>query len=105
MARKRMVTRTVKGESLRVLCVDTVTRETTERTVIVTEKFNNDSKKLVHIATMFDATMKTVKPVAIIESTPVSKRYGMPEELFIELATETPTNDEDNDEMEDNDNV
>lgn len=88
MARKRMVTRTIKGENLTVLCVRTDTRETFETSVILTEKFANDSKKMAHIASLFEETAIGVKPVAILNSEPIVTRYGMLEEKFIKCAEE-----------------
>ena len=88
MARKRMVTRTIKGEQLTILCVLTDTREAFETTVILTEKFKAESKKLEHIATLINPPGGNVKPVTILKSEPISTRYGMTEEAFIRHAHE-----------------
>lgn len=88
MARKRMVTRTIKGENLLVLCVHTDTRETEEVNLILTEKFKTEAKRLEHIAAIMSETDTTLKPVAILSSEPVETLYGMTEETFIQYANE-----------------
>lgn len=84
MARKRMVTRTVKFESVTAMTVNLNDRTTGEITCQITGKFKTqeDLLKLVKKAVDTD----DLKAVSIISHETVEQLMGMTEEEFIELA-------------------
>lgn len=94
--RKRLVTRTVKGLSVTVLCVNKETRETSERTFVVTEKYKSEEKLLNAINANYLANELSgpLWAAGVIKTEETSKRYGMPESKFIQLAAEILPKDE-----------
>lgn len=89
--RKRLVTRTVKGLSVTVLCVNKETRETSERTFVVTEKYKSEEKMLSAInANYLSAPFWAA---GVIKQEPTAKRYGMAESDFIQHAFEMATDE------------
>ena len=84
MARKRMVTRTVKFESVTAMTVNLEDRTTGEITCQITGKFktNEDLLKLVKKSVDTD----DLKVVSIISHESVEQLMGMTEEEFIDLA-------------------
>lgn len=86
MARKPMVTRTIKSIDCVVLCVNPETRETFEKTFTLSGKVKDD-KILSQVAGECD---EGCKPVAVIRTTEQEKLYGMTEEEFMQYATVMP---------------
>lgn len=84
MARKRMVTRTVKFEKVTALAVDMNTRETREVVCQITGKWKNPEDLLKKVKKSIDS--EDVKAVSIIAHEPVEMLMGMTEDEFIELA-------------------
>lgn len=85
MARKRMVTRTIKGTKADVLKVNVETAETFISTVVVSGTFKDNKSLLKAIAKNDEEDVKTV---AVISHETIQKLYGMPEDKFIMLADE-----------------
>ena len=95
MARKAMVTRTIKTNECVILCVNPESRETFEKTFTLSGKVKDD-KILKQVA---DECDEGCKPVAVIRTTEQEKLYGMTEEEFMQYATimpdrKSPTADE-----------
>lgn len=88
--RKRLVTRTVKGLSVTVLCVNKDTRETSETDIIVTNKFKTEEKLLNYINSNFLSS--PLWGAGVIKTEPIVKRYGMTEDDFVKHASEMITN-------------
>lgn len=87
MARKRMVTRTLKITNAVVLRVNLQTQETIKEHVTVSGIFKDNKNLLKAICKMDDENLKTV---SIISTEVVNKLYGMTEEHFLEEAQEIP---------------
>ena len=85
MARKRMVTRTIKTTSAEVLKVNLENAETFKETVVVSGVFK-DNKSLLKVISKNDP--ENMKTVAIINTTVSDKLYGMEEAKFLLLAEE-----------------
>ena len=84
MARKRMVTRTVKFEQVRVMTLDIENRTPGEVTCQITGKFKNNDDLLKLAKKAIDTD--TLRAVSIISHETVEQLMGMTEEEFIELA-------------------
>lgn len=87
MARERMVTRTVEQANVTVMCVNTKTREVSDKTFAISATIPQDKicKYLAKLNTESD-----VNYVAVTDYTVTEILYGMPESKFIELATVLP---------------
>lgn len=102
MARKAIVSRTIKATKCNVLCVDTETAQTEEREVTVSRTYNDPKKLLKKVQSIVDTD--TYKAVQVTSTEVVEQRYGMSEEDFIKYsevlpplpATKSDDNDEDN---------
>lgn len=88
MARKVIVSRTIKATKCSVLCVDTDTQETETKEVIVARTWNDPDKLLKKVKALVDTD--TYKAVQVIGTEIIEKRYGMSEEKFIENSEELP---------------
>lgn len=88
MARKRMVTRTIKTSEIFVLLIDTEKLEPYNETVVIPAVYK-DEKKLKKAVEELVVT-DTVRLVDICNVNIVEKLYGMEEEKFIELAEILP---------------
>lgn len=88
MARKRMVTRTVTGTRVNVLCLDTVKCEPFNKEVIITGTGLDDKKLLKEVKKVVDTDEITA--VKIVDTESVETLYGMDEQKFIELAEVLP---------------
>lgn len=83
MARKPMVSRTVKSTTVTCLCVDTVSETTVEKTVTIPRVHKED--KLLKVAKEYLDTDE-IKVVSIKSSEVSELLYGMTEKEFIENA-------------------
>ena len=83
MARKPMVSRTVKSTTVTCLCVDTVEEKTVEKTVTIPRVHKED--KLLKVAKEYIDTDE-IKVVSIKSSEVSELLYGMTEKEFIENA-------------------
>lgn len=88
MARKRMVTRTIKTSEIFVLLIDTEKLEPYNETVVIPTVYK-DEKKLKKAVEELVVT-DTVRLVDICNVNIVEKLYGMEEEKFIEDAEVLP---------------
>lgn len=88
MARKRMVTRTIKATVAVVAGINTLTMEIEQNTLELTY-LCNDEKKLLKLAQKQFNT-DTYKVASIVEISTNDTLYGMPEEQFIALAEVLP---------------
>lgn len=82
-----MVTRTVKGTSVRIKKVDTVTEQIVEDTVLLPKSYTDEAK-------LKKAVSKAIEPailVSVVETTEVNKCYGIPASKFMEFAVELDT--------------
>ena len=84
MARKRMVTRTERFESVTAMTVNLDDRTTGEITCQITGKFKTQEDLLKLVKKTADT--EKLKVVAIITHETVEQLMGMTEEEFIELA-------------------
>ena len=84
MARRRMVTRTIKQTEVTFLAIDTEEMEPYNDTVLIPSVIKDEKKleKTVREAVNTD----TVKFVEIVKTDIVENYYGMPEEDFIAQA-------------------
>ena len=89
MARKVMVTRTIKSTLVNVLCLDISTAEpcnkdfTLPGTMVDSEGKLKEKAVLKIIAEMCSFLNSTLKPVAVVHYEVVEKLYGMDEATFI----------------------
>lgn len=84
MARKRMVTRTIKTNEVTVLCLNIVTAELTNETFVVPCNLKDESAMLKYIKKNFDTD--TCKAVSVSNITTKEAYYGMEEQDFIKHA-------------------
>lgn len=88
MARVPMVTRTINTTKVVVMCLDTTSNETVEKTVIVPRTYKDEEKLFKVVKPL--VTEETVKPVYIVSTEELEKLYGMTEQKFVETAEELP---------------
>ena len=84
--RKPMVTRSIKGTKVTVMCVDTTDAHTFEKEYIVKNKYSSDEKLMNYIRKTYDTD--TVKNITVTGKEEVVKLYGLPEEEFVAMAKE-----------------
>lgn len=84
MARKPMITRTIKTTKVTVLGMDIVTAEPENRTVVLARTYPNMEKLLA--AAKAAAETETYKVVHVASAEVIEQLYGMPEQQFVELA-------------------
>lgn len=87
MAKPSMITRTVVGTKVTVLCLNTETAEPFNDSVIISGKAD-DKTALKAAKKILDTDTVSVCKVVDLES--VEKRYGMSEQDFIAHAVELP---------------
>ena len=85
---KDMITRTVKGTLLTILCANTETGECCHEEVVFKGNVLDDEKAMKKLRKMF--ANSTIVPVQIVKKDEVFTRYGMPEEEFLKYAVEIP---------------
>lgn len=88
MARKPMVTRTLKATKVGVLCVNTDTQTTSIVVVTLPRTYKCDEDALKVARDMIDT--ETVKAVRIMSREESETLYGMSEAKFMELADILP---------------
>lgn len=84
MARKRMVTRTIKTNEVTVLCLNTVTAEPHNEVFVVPCNLKTEQEMLKFIKKNFDT--ETDRAVAVSNINVVEEYYGMEETEFIKHA-------------------
>ena len=89
MARKRMVTRTIKTAEVEVLCMDIVKAEPCKATVTVPATYKDNADLLKQVAKVIDKDNE-LKAVSIVKATVTETLYGMDEQKFIEGAEILP---------------
>lgn len=85
MARQRMVTRTVKGTDVTVVCINTDTMETEEKTLVFGKVLKTPAECLK--AATAAENSETIKVLKVKEFSHFSKVYALPESRFIAEAT------------------
>lgn len=85
MARKPMVTRTIKSNKVTFLCMDTVACEPCNETLYMRADIDNQ-KKMLKVANDMAGEDAPIKYVKVVDVQAVEKKYVMPESLFIETA-------------------
>lgn len=86
MARKPMITRTIKTTNANVLCMDIEKGEPFYKLVILPRTYN-DEKKLLKVVKETVET-ETIKAVHVVDKTEIETLYGMTEADFISVAKE-----------------
>lgn len=81
MARKPMVTRVIPSTIATVFCVDMLTRVPEDREYVLPRTYKSDSDILKAICDAYDVSK--VKPVEVISTKIVRKRYKQTEAHFI----------------------
>lgn len=101
MARKRMVTRTIKTAEVEVLCMDIVKAEPCKVSVTVSATFKDTADLLKQVSKVVDKENE-IKAVSILSVFYHETLYGMDEQKFIEGAEILPNRGEDSDNEETN---
>ena len=86
MARKPMVTRTIKTTKVNVLCLDVVAGEPFNKMVTLPRTFSDEKKLMKAVHENVDT--ETIKAVHIVDKQEVTSLYGMSESDFIASAKE-----------------
>ena len=97
MARKPMVTRTIKSTKVTALCLDVVQEEPYNETVILPRTYKNDKDLMKAVSEAIDTN--EIKAVHIVSTEIETNLYGMTEADFIKYAKVMPdrkTNETDN---------
>lgn len=101
MARKRMVTRTIKTAEVEALCMDIVNAEPCKVSVTVSATYKDTADLLKQVSKVVDKENE-LKAVAILSVNIKETLYGMDEQKFIEGAEILPNRGEDSDTEEAN---
>lgn len=88
MARKPMVTRTIKTTTVNVLCLDIVNGEPFNESVTLPRTYENEKAMLKAVSAIIDNEER--KAVHIVGHTVDETLYGMSEQDFIEHAEKLP---------------
>lgn len=94
MARKRMVTRTIKTAEVEALCMDIVKAEPCKVSVTVSATFKDTADLLKQVSKVVDKENE-IKAVSILSVNIKETLYGMDEQKFIEGAEIIPNRGED----------
>lgn len=94
MARKRMVTRTIKTAEVEALCMDIVKAEPCKVSVTVSATFKDTADLLKQVSKVVDKENE-IKAVSILSVNIKETLYGMDEQKFIEGAEILPNRGED----------
>lgn len=84
MARKRLITRTVKIRAVTVLGIDAETAEPMSKEIIYTPPMDDPKKELEYVKTLGETD--TYKIASIVRRVDDEKILGMEEQFFIEHA-------------------
>lgn len=87
MPAKRMVTRTVKTNVATVLCLNTITAEPFNDTVIIPNNITKEDSRMKYVRYVLDTD--EVKAVQIVSINPKKMLCKMTEEFFIENSEHT----------------
>ena len=88
MARKRMVTRTIKTTVVDVLCLNIESAEPFNQTIILTGTYKDNKALMKAVSKRIDND--EVKAVHVVDKEEKETLYGMDENDFIEQATVLP---------------
>ena len=88
MARKRYVTRTIKGERLDVMCMDMTIAEPVNRSYVITGHCKTDEERMKILRKEHETD--DFKIVAIVGVEQVEHLYGLDENKFLEYAEIMP---------------
>lgn len=94
MARKRMVTRTIKTAEVEALCMDIVKAEPCKVSVTVSATFKDTADLMKQVSKVVDKENE-IKAVSILSVSIKETLYGMDEQKFIEGAEILPNRGED----------
>lgn len=97
MARKRMITRTIKSRTVTVLGIDIETAEPSNKEVTYTPIIDNPAKELAKVKSLVETD--TYKVATIVSRTDAEQILGMTEQFFLEHA-ELVTRGKANEEIE-----
>ena len=84
MARRRLITRTVKTRTVTVLGIDTETAEPMNKEIMYTPPMKDPKKELEYVKALVETD--TYKIAAIVNRIDDEKTLGMEEQFFIEHA-------------------
>lgn len=84
MARKRVVSRTIKGLQVTTMTLNIVTAEPGNATYTIGNSFKDDEKLLSYIKKVYDSD--ETKNVAIVDKTVTCVKYEMNEDDYIKAA-------------------
>ena len=88
MARKPMVTRTLKATRVTVLALDIETAEPFNEDVLLARTYKDENAMLKAVQNIFNREVASKKAVHVVDYVIEEHRYGMLEEDFIKLADE-----------------
>ena len=88
MARVPQVTRTIITTECNVMCLNILTGEPFNETVVLPRTYKDDKKLLKKVQEVIDNDEQ--KAVHIVDKKEVETLYGMPEQDFIKYATVLP---------------
>ena len=88
MARKRLITRSIKSIECECLCLDTRENETFHMTVNISGDFKNSTELLMRAKELTET--EDVILCTILETKEVVKRYWLEEDEFIKVANIFP---------------
>lgn len=88
MARKPMVTRTLKATRVTVLALDIETAEPFNEDVLLARTYKDENAMLKAVQNIFNREATSKKAVHVVDYVIEEHRYGMLEEDFIKLADE-----------------
>ena len=94
MARKPMVTRTIKSTVANIMCLEKDTAEVVNKSVVLPRTYKNEEDILKAARPLIEAD-GTVKAVYVVDTKIEEARYGMTEQDFIAHA-HVLTKDEEN---------
>lgn len=86
MARKPMITRTIKTTKANVLCMDVEKGEPFNKVVILPRTYNDEKKLLKVVKEVVETDI--IKAVHIVDKEEIERLYGMTEADFITSAKE-----------------
>lgn len=86
MARKPKITRTITSTKAYLLCLDIESAEPCNEEIILPRTYKNNEAILKAVNEKW--TNELVKPVHVVGSEIVTKKYAMDEDVFVENAVE-----------------
>jgi len=92
MARRPMVTRTIKSTEVKVLGINLANNQTGTKSVVIPRTYETD-KEIIKYLTKNNVFNNDFAPVKVVDSVIHEALYGMPEEDFIKFAQEIETED------------